>query len=214
MICSFNEIEAMARKAARGGGLSWGLAEEAGKAVRRLAEAGLPGPQLLADLLRRNDGRQYSDLMPMEVDGVLTAKAGRLCPIIAGAYICDCADALQGGNEIRLGETASPALLLPFIAAAARRTGITAKVVWPGAQVWAGGGQLLAEGANETLLAAETAAVSIVRGGPVTGRNISLGEGRDVSDDTWRALEEFAYRTYAPATEASRAGAGAGSERD
>ena len=48
MTWSLNEIETLSRKAARGAGLSWGLAEEAGKATRWLAAAGLPGPQVLA----------------------------------------------------------------------------------------------------------------------------------------------------------------------
>ena len=34
MSFSLNEIEAMGRRAARGAGLHWGIAEEAGKAVR------------------------------------------------------------------------------------------------------------------------------------------------------------------------------------
>ncbi len=62
MICSLNEIEALARKAARGGGMSWGLAEEAGKAVRWLSDNGFPGPWLLSKLLLQNDGKPYSEL--------------------------------------------------------------------------------------------------------------------------------------------------------
>jgi hypothetical protein len=34
MMRSLNEIEAMAKRAVRGAGLAWGLAEEAGKALR------------------------------------------------------------------------------------------------------------------------------------------------------------------------------------
>ncbi len=51
MSWSLNEIEGLARKAARGSGLSWGLAEEAGKATRWLCAAGLPGADALAGLL-------------------------------------------------------------------------------------------------------------------------------------------------------------------
>jgi hypothetical protein len=38
---SLNEVETWSAKAARGAGLSWGLAEDAGRAARRLAAAGL-----------------------------------------------------------------------------------------------------------------------------------------------------------------------------
>ena len=40
MSYSLNEFEALALKAARGAGLPWGLAEEAGKAVRILSSFG------------------------------------------------------------------------------------------------------------------------------------------------------------------------------
>ncbi len=39
---SLNEVETLAAKAARGAGLSWGLAEDVGRAARRLAAAGRP----------------------------------------------------------------------------------------------------------------------------------------------------------------------------
>ncbi|MEL7259121.1 MAG: DUF3726 domain-containing protein, partial [Pseudomonadota bacterium] len=43
MSWSLNEVESLARKAARGAGYSWGLAEEAGKATRWTCAAGWPG---------------------------------------------------------------------------------------------------------------------------------------------------------------------------
>ena len=39
---SLNEVESLAAKAGRGGGFSWGLAEEIGRSARRLAQGGLP----------------------------------------------------------------------------------------------------------------------------------------------------------------------------
>lgn len=39
---SLNEVESLAAKAARGAGLAWGLADDVGRAARRLAAAGLP----------------------------------------------------------------------------------------------------------------------------------------------------------------------------
>ena len=49
---SLNEIEALAKKAARGSGCSWGVAEDAGRAVRWLEARGLPGAEALGTLLR------------------------------------------------------------------------------------------------------------------------------------------------------------------
>ncbi len=51
MSYSLNEYEALALRAARGAGLSWGLAEEAGKAVRILSSLGLESAQILLEAL-------------------------------------------------------------------------------------------------------------------------------------------------------------------
>ncbi|MBL8571689.1 MAG: DUF3726 domain-containing protein [Phreatobacter sp.] len=51
MDLSLNEVEAIAAKAARGAGLSWGGAEEIGKAARAMATAGANWDGLLLDLL-------------------------------------------------------------------------------------------------------------------------------------------------------------------
>jgi hypothetical protein len=68
MTFSLNEVEAMGKRAARGAGLDWGIAEEAGKAARWLTARGLPGPELLAELLTRNEGKSYEELAPASID--------------------------------------------------------------------------------------------------------------------------------------------------
>jgi hypothetical protein len=78
MTFSLNEVEAMGKRAARGAGLDWGIAEEAGKAARWLTARGLPGPELLAELLTRNEGKSYEELAPASIDGVWEAKSGWL----------------------------------------------------------------------------------------------------------------------------------------
>lgn len=209
MICSLNEIEALSRKAARGAGMSWGLAEEAGKAVRWLSDNGFPGPWLLSELLSRNDGRPYADLAPHPgSDGIARARRGPLCPIIAGALICDRADDLKDGTTLRLGDVAMPLLLAPFACEAARTAGVTLHLSWAGATLDFGGSVPLVSGDEGALVASETAMVTLSRSaGEVTGK-FHEGSGREVTNATVRALESYAQRTYAPATAASRAGAG------
>ncbi|MFD2738001.1 DUF3726 domain-containing protein [Sulfitobacter aestuarii] len=214
MICSLNEIEALSRKAARGGGLSWGLAEEAGKAVRWLCDAGFPGARLLVALLQLNDGKEYAELVPQLGDGIWQTRGGRLCPVIAGSLICDRADMLRQGEALLFGDTALPLLLAPFAAEAARLAEVSVVLEWPGARLSLGQGATLAEG--------DAAALEVACAGPVTlsrgarqGHAPAAGDvGRRLDTVTLGALEAFAQRTYAPATEASRAGAGAGQDND
>ena len=84
---SLNELDAMARKAARGAGYSWGLAEEAGRATRWLAAAGLPGPMCLAQLLAAVDGADFNDFTPAVLAGRCTADSGALCPRLCGVAV-------------------------------------------------------------------------------------------------------------------------------
>lgn len=214
MICSLNEIEALARKAARGGAMSWGLAEEAGKAVRWLSDNGFPGPWLLAELLRQNDTKPYSDLAPLQSDGIWRARRGPLCPIIAGALICDRADDLKEGAALRLGEVAVPLLLAPFAAAASRSAGVALALEWDSVSLVFDRGAPKLNGATAAMIVAGTGSVTLsAREAQAPGWGPTAPD-RHVTSETFWILESFAFRTYAPATEESRAGAGAGRETD
>jgi len=212
MSFSLNEIEAMGRRAARGAGLHWGIAEEAGKAVRWLAGHGLPGSELLADLLARNSGLGCEALGPVWIDGVWQARSGWLCSLIAGVSLVDRADEFARGRVFELGPTTVPVLLAPYAARASRATGAAVEVFWPGVTLTVTpDGGLAVRGASASVVArsAERARCQQCAEPPVIA---PPGHARHVVDaESWRRLDALARRTYAPATEASRlAGAGAG----
>ena len=90
MIYSLSEIDATCKKAARGAGLSWGYAEEAGKAVRWLAAHQLPSTELLAAYLteRQKYSEHYQGSNPK-------------CPLLTGASLCDAGiDEIEQSIEI------------------------------------------------------------------------------------------------------------------
>lgn len=89
---SLGEVEALCKKAARGAGLPWGLAEEAGFAARWLSAHGFDGAGLL--------------LADLEAGGQTLSLAVAL------------ADAPEAGP---IPDAAVPLLLAPFAALAARR---------------------------------------------------------------------------------------------
>lgn len=209
MTWSLNEFEAMARKAARGCGLSWGLAEEAGRAGRFLAVHGLPAPRLLADLLTQNDGVPYGDLVPDCGAEPWVAPSGRLCPLIAGAALSDRLQALASGQSIRLGRCAFPVFLLPALAA--RDGDATLVATWEGVAVSVGPEGLSVDGPAEALCLKETDGVLIHRDKAGRGQSLPVRGRCEMQRDAAEVLQRFAHRTYAPATEESRAaGAGAG----
>ncbi|MDH3662999.1 MAG: DUF3726 domain-containing protein [Alphaproteobacteria bacterium] len=218
MSFSLNEIEAMGKRAARGAGLAWGLAEEAGKAARWLTARGYPGASLLADILTRNDKRDYAELAPIEIDGVWQAPTGRLCPLIAGAALSDRAAEIAKGHPIEFGETAQPLLLIPYVAGAVELTGAAISIVWDEVVVTLSPAGESIEGDRALLTARSTKRVHCRKadpvdqpGAPVSELALPVASVNDLAAPAWSRLAVFAQRTFAPATEASRlSGAGAG----
>jgi hypothetical protein len=208
---SLGELEAAARKAARGAGYPWGLAEEAGRAARALAGIGLDGADLLARLLAEVAQRPHQPLAPAHLDGIWTAAAGPLCPIRTGAVLCDLARALPEGG-MALSRVLVPGLVLPFAADAARLRDAPVTLSWRGGIVGIGPEGL--PRASGILKLAEVAEADLFLHPGGTALPAALPWTRAcAAPSAWQALQALAQRTYAPATEASRltgAGAGAG----
>jgi hypothetical protein len=119
MTWSLNELEAETKKAIRGAGLSWGLAEDGSKAARWLAAHGVDPLPALSDVLARYDRRQsITSVFTLTEAGRWTADVP-ICPITLGATLCDYADRMTA-NAFVAGPVAQPLLLVPFAAAASR----------------------------------------------------------------------------------------------
>lgn len=199
MTTSLNEVEAVSKRAARGAGLEWGLAEEAGKATRWLCEQGLDGCAALAAVL---SGSRARARLP---EGGEWAGNGLLCPIFAGAALSDRA-AMLGQGPVQMRHVSNPVLILPFAGLVARMQKRPVTVECDGVSAVTDGRTL----SLPSLLPKEAEKVSVRLGGTVAE---TRGQSSRAAPDagTWRALNALAHRTYAPATEESRLlGAGAG----
>lgn len=211
MLASLNEIDATARKAARGAGLPWGLAEEAGKAVRCLEARRLPGLAPLLTLLRATDGRNRQSLAPARRNGTWHSPHGMLCPVVSGAAMSDMLGLMHYGQEIRLQNVLSPVLVLGVLVAGARRKPIV--IAWTGLRAGIGPAGIAVE--EETGLAAAAAAADVTLhfGQASDGKFLrrEIVGGVPVDERVWAALQSFVIRTYVPASQESRRrGAGAG----
>lgn len=207
---SLNEIEAMSKRAARGAGLAWGLAEEAAKGTRWLSAFSFPGTEMLAGLLALNDRLPAVDFSPATLTGRWSAPAGRMSPLIAGAAMSDCAIRMEAGQVIEMENVSFPLLVVPFAGGAALRLGVPVSASWEGVKLTTDGQRLCVQGARDAILTMHATQLSCAAPAAMTGQSEPVMRA-DVDEAAWAKLGEFAHRTYAPATESSRLlGAGSG----
>ena len=76
MNLSLNQVENTARKAVRGAGLPWCLAEDAGRAVRWLEVMGLPGMSWLVLVLGAVDHGRTGELLVRQQPGPVWRATG------------------------------------------------------------------------------------------------------------------------------------------
>lgn len=194
MSWSLGETAALALKATRGAGMSWGLAEETAASVVWLHSRGLPGMSALCGYL--GSAKTFRTDEPA-------------CPIITGCALIDgsteAPDRLSVSRD--LGLVQAPLLLLPFVAR------LDPGTIWlhaPGL----GGVADQTDGdrwQSHCLRGAASCRIEYrdrPQIDPGRERLTRLGEQFACCVDR---LGTFAHRTYAPATGQSRmSGAGAG----
>jgi hypothetical protein len=207
---SRNEVASLCMKAARGAGMSWGLAEEAGFAAAWLVQHGINGPSHLYAHLDQAQGRPWSDLCPTVTPGAWQAPARRaLCPIALGATLCDYVglpESIKAGSSLKIGKVDHPVLLIPFLAGIGASNNILFDIEWTG-------GTASIDGGSEALLNAVTALDE--QQVPITlttrfGKHQAATRAKvpSISAEVIAALNTLAMRTTVPSSESSRAGAG------
>lgn len=219
---SSNEIEQLCLKAARGAGMSWGMAEEAGFAARWLAERGLDGPGALLLQLVSANGRPWHEICPVVEPGIFRPIENEtLCPVALGAALCDHAAVClteMDKSAIHIGPVNNPILLLPFLSDLARLMANSIQFKWDGGQVTVSqDGQVSQD--LEKLVKPTTieGVLSSEKNRDQVGQNPQqsivvtkpLPTPLFVSAEILKGLNGFAMCTTVPTSEASRADAGA-----
>ena len=196
MNLSLGEFQAVTAKALRGAGYTWGMAAEGAAACRTLASMGIDPSTNLLRLLAAVSDLGIDSVRP---DATWRTTSGRVCPLSVGAAISDAppsdGHAVQGLLE--------PLLVVPGLAACA--TNETAFEIR-----WQGGGVIVgADG--PTVWAIPPVADVVIEPTSAPDRRRTRATRIDVDGEILQRLNDYAHRTYAPSTEASRqAGAGAG----
>ena len=226
---SFNQIEQTAVKAVRASGLSWGLAEDAARAVRCLHECGLNGARVLARRLDCVDALGA----PRAVGGVWQSANGALDPLLCAAALCD---GLPAARAIDTEAMAYPLLVCGALGQLAKSEEIAVQIEWRDVRVRVQGDSarlcLLVDGDSnsdvksdiadcdfdsiDALWVAQTSFLRCrvierdeVTVNAVNNESVNRETTRaQVCADDWARLLEFAQRTYVPESDLSRRGAG------
>ena len=208
------EIESSLCKAARAVRLDWGIAEEMGKSARWLAAFNLPGPALALQYLQSINGKQYAGLIPDCSRPVWQADSGLLCPVISGAALADRSAKMLRGQTFELLNVAFPLLLAATVGQAARCHQTLVTVSWAQVRVHCYENGLSIQGHHGDLFLHQVDSVVRQQGDQQTAaetpQQLPSTLAYSIDPDTWAMINVLAFKTYVPASEASRAGAGAG----
>lgn len=205
---SLNEIEAETRKAARGAGLNWGLAEDIGRTARLLAHT--QQLAVLADALDALRGGHHTTGLISDRSGIRGTEDRPLSPLVLASAVADRSAEIAEGILTVTAKVAEPRLLVPTLAGLVECLRRPLRLQLDGHEVVVGRDPAPAFAALAALETADTILVSALsreldQAPPPKSGSIAI------PDELWRRLTALAALTYVPASEHSRlAGAGAG----
>ena len=227
---SLGEIDALTRKATRGAGYSWGIAEETGKSVRWLSAYGFLGAEALAEHLVISANQKLIPKLTNNDSDSLTFEnnipESGLCALSCCALMNDLGHHINNGKTLSFKHMLFPLLALSAAGRIAEAygirvsfecdeiniicdsTGITLKDTPP----------LLSDitfSSNESVKRtyAELSTFALEKTASVVCKKIESSnknthypnpQSREISKQAIDILEKFAHETYAPATEESR----------
>ena len=214
---SLNQVDQTCRKAAKGTGLPWGLADDIGKAVRWLVAFRLIDLATFAQYLQSYSEASYFDVIPQDLSSPLRARAGSLNPLMTGMALSDQLAALVEGDvdAIHCSTIEHPIFVAGFLGQSALTEDQTLSLSWAEVELIFYREAIIVNGTKEDLSRAMADQIVCKSCSPLSQQPSPATQpvigSVEVETTTWQLLETLAHRTYVEATEQSRnAGAGAG----
>jgi|TARA_B100001540_G_scaffold38584_1_gene34258 hypothetical protein len=118
---TLSEIDTTSKRATRGAGFSWGIAEEVGKNMRLLELYGLPGIKNLNKFLKDYKEKQFQKITLISETNY--ASKNPFCPITLGTNFIDQVNLLDKKVNIQISNLAFPILFIPFVSRASEIVG-------------------------------------------------------------------------------------------
>ena len=117
---SFSEIDTVVKRATKGVGFNWGVAEEVGKNIKLLEMCGLPGLKNLNDYFNSLKSKKFQNLTFISNHNQSKIP---YCPIISGISFLDQVNELKELINIKIENMSYPILFLPFLSRASEVIG-------------------------------------------------------------------------------------------
>ena len=118
---TLSEIDTTSKRATRGAGFSWGIAEEVGKNMRLLELYGLPGVKNLNKFLKDYKEKQFQKITLILENN--NSSKNPFCPITLGTNFIDQVNLLDKKSNIQISNLAFPILFIPFVSRASEIIG-------------------------------------------------------------------------------------------
>ena len=202
---SLSEIEAQCKKASKGVGLSWGLAEEAGLIARHLSELNLPGSDTIYTNLKfiENNGWE-DDLIDIKfIDQIGKPISGLLLGVMLLDQLSNFTDFRKSFKDSVIGPLAAVGALLRL-----QNERYFFCLSWENCQITMDDDGFTVKGKNLNPDIVDWLVVSIYESSkrPVFNKE----KNRRAQIKSWKLLTEMAHKTYVPESAISRLrGAGA-----
>ena len=118
---SLSEIETTAKRASRGAGYSWGIAEEVGKSIRLSELFGFPAIKHLNQYYQNKKKENFEEIKL--INKINKSDGSSFCPIMLGVNFIDQVKNIENLKKCSVENLAYPLLLLSFLSRASEIIG-------------------------------------------------------------------------------------------
>ena len=191
---SLYEIETTVKRSSKSQGLSWGVSEEIGKAIRVLEQSGLQGLESFKNII------DYGFDNLIKLTDINQKETSNLCPIHFGIFFQDQSHLKEMHQTFEFKSLQEPLISIPFLIKAAKKNLIYFHIHSDNLKVSITPGEIASNDLSQI---------------PATINNFSMNvtqqRQKQYSNETWDRLYELSLETFVEETEEKKlSGAGAG----
>jgi len=191
---SLYEIETTVKRSAKSQGLSWGVSEEIGKAIRVLEQSGLQGLESFKNII------DYGFDNLIKLTDINQKETSNLCPIHFGIFFQDQSHLKEMHQTFEFKSLQEPLISIPFLIKAAKKNLIYFHIHSDNLKISITPSEMTSIDQNKIPNLVSNFSM-----------NVTPQRQSQYSDKTWEGLYQLSLETFVEETEEKKlSGAGAG----